>query len=81
MTEYRIVPDELRDEEPKRGREPKSNLSRMLLNGSTVFVPGPRKTWGSLYDLAKNHGMIAHVQRRIVNGEDGMLIWFDKPEE
>lgn len=80
MTEFRAVPDELRDENQKRGREPKTLLSRALLNGGTLFVPGQKKTWGSLYDLARNHGMKAHVRRHSINGEEGTLIWFDQEE-
>jgi hypothetical protein len=78
MTDFRIVPDELREREPiKKGREPKSKLSRALLNGGTFFIPGERKTWGSLYNLAKNHDKTAHVKRTNINGEDGTLIWFE----
>jgi hypothetical protein len=81
MTDFRIVPDELREREPiVKGREPKSKLSKALLNGGTFFVSGQRKTWGSLYNLAKNHNKIAHVKRTEINGEEGTLIWFEDSE-
>jgi len=81
MTGFRIVPDDMREREPiVRGREPKSKLSRALLNGGTYFVPGKKKTWGSLYNLARNHGKTCHVKRTEVNGEEGTLIWFEVVE-
>lgn len=81
MTDFRIVPDEMREREPiVKGREPKSKLSRALLNSQTVFVPGERKTWGSIYTLAKNHNKVAHVKRTIVNTEEGTLLWFEEEE-
>ena len=83
MIEFRQVPNELREREPpKRGREPKNKLSRALLSGNgTFFVEGTRRTWGSIYTLAKNHGKVAHVKRTVLNSVDGTLIWFTDREE
>lgn len=82
MSDWRIVPDNLREREPiRRGRAPKNELSRKLLNGSTVFVPGQTKTFGSLYTLAKNHNKKCITQRTEINGEQGTLVWFDDIEE
>jgi hypothetical protein len=81
MIEFRTVPDDLREREPiQKGREPKSKLSRALLNGGTQFVPGTRRAWGSLYNLAKNHNKVAHIKRIEINGEEGSLIWFEDIE-
>lgn len=81
MTDFRPVPDDLREREPiTKGREPKSKLSRALLSGGTFFVPGDRKTWGSIYSLAKNHNKTAHVKRTDINGEVGTLLWFEDIE-
>lgn len=78
MTDFKVVPDSLREKEPiSRGRTPKTQLSRALLNGQTVFVRGPNKTFGSLYNLAKNHGMSARTKRMQLNDEEGTLIWFE----
>lgn len=77
MTDFRIVPDVLREREPLvKGKGPVSDLSRALLRGSTIFISGPAKTWGSLYSLAKNHGKYAKTKRVIVNDEEGTLVWF-----
>lgn len=79
--EFRSVPDVMREREPiTKGREPKSELSKALLAGGTFFVPGARKTWGSIYNLARNHGKIAHVKRTDINGETGTLLWFEDIE-
>jgi hypothetical protein len=78
MVSFRSVPDEMREREPiVRGREPKSELSKALLAGGTYFIPGARKTWGSIYNLARNHNKVAHVKRTVINGESGTLIWFE----
>lgn len=84
MTTFQLVPDYLREDKTSRGRIPKSNLSKALLNGSTVFISGERKTWGSLYTLAKNHGLIARTRRKVLHkpggeSEEGTLIWFEEP--
>jgi len=82
MTEFRIVPDELREREKlTRGREPTSKLSRALLNGGTYFIPGKKRTWGSLYNLAKNHEKVCHVKRTIMNEVEGTLIWFEDKDD
>ena len=76
MTNFRIVPDVLRERE-SLGKAPKSELSKALLRGSTVFIPGAeRRTWGSLYNLAHHHNKIAKTKRTILNGEEGTLVWF-----
>lgn len=76
---WRIVPDNLREREPiRRGRAPKNELSRKLLNGSTIFVAGQNKTFGSLYTLAKNHNKVCKTQRTEINGEYGTLVWFEE---
>lgn len=81
MTQFRIVPDNLRDREPLvRGRIPRNPLSKALLNGQTVFITGKKQTWGSLYTLARNHGRKAKTQRTIINGEEGTLAWFTDDE-
>ena len=81
MTQFRIVPDNLRDREPLvRGRIPRNPLSKALLNGQTVFITGKKLTWGSLYTLAMNHGRKAKTQRTIINGEEGTLAWFTDDE-
>ena len=78
MSDWRLVPDSLREREPiRRGRTPKNPRSRALLNGSTIFVAGPNKTFGSLYNLAKNHNKKCKTQRTIFNKEEGTLIWFE----
>lgn len=78
MSEWRIVPDNLRERKPvRRGRAPKNELSQRLLNGSTVFIEGQNKTFGSLYTLAKNHNKVCKTQRTEINGEQGTLIWFE----
>lgn len=77
MTEFRVVPDSLREREPlRRGRVPKNKLSRALLNGQTIFVAGKTKH-GSIYTLARNHGMTAHTKLTDLNGEIGSLVWFE----
>lgn len=83
MTSFRIVPDVMREREPLvRGRIPNNPMSKALLSGQTVFITGPKQTWGSLYTLAKNHGKKARTKRTIVNYEEGTLAWFedDAPE-
>jgi hypothetical protein len=76
---FRIVPDSLRLREPLyKGRPPTSDLTKALLNGSTVFIPGPKKTWGNLYTLAKNHNMRAKTKTTVINEEAGVLVWFEK---
>lgn len=78
MTTFRVVPDSLREREPLlRGRVPKNPLSKALLNGQTVFITGPKQTWGSLYTLASNHNKRAKTKRTVVNGEEGTLAWFE----
>lgn len=86
MEKFQIVPDYLRNDKTTRGRIPKSNLSKALLNGSTIFISGERKTWGSLYTLAKNHDKICRTERRTLhknNGEseEGTIIWFEDRKE
>lgn len=77
MTDFRIVPDVMREREPLiKGKAPVSDLSKALLRGSTVFIPGAIKTWGSLYALAKNHGKYAKTKRVLINNEEGTLVWF-----
>lgn len=84
MTTFRVVPDILREREPLlRGRIPKNPLSKALLSGQTVFITGPKQTWGSLYTLARNHNKKAKTKRTIINGDEGTLAWFvdlDAPE-
>lgn len=78
MTEFRVVPDVLREREPvKRGRVPKSPLAKALLAGKTVFITTDRKTWGNLYKLASNHDKRARTKRTIINGDEGTLAWFE----
>lgn len=77
MTSFRVVPDVMREREPlTKGKAPISDLSRALIRGSTVFISGPPKTWGSLYTLAKNHGKFAKSKRVLINDEEGTLVWF-----
>jgi hypothetical protein len=81
MTGFRIVPDSLREREPvRRGRSPTSPLAKALLAGSTVFIPGPKKTWGNLYTLAKNHNKKARTKTTLINGDAGILVWFEDQE-
>lgn len=81
MTQFRVVPDALREREPLiRGRIPKNPLSKALLNGQTVFITGKKQTWGSLYTLARNHNKKCKTQRTIINGEEGTLAWFAEEE-
>jgi len=78
MTEFRVVPDVLREREPvKRGRSPTSPLAKSLLAGKTVFITTDRKAWGNLYKLASNHNMRARTKRTIINGDIGTLAWFE----
>lgn len=78
MTNFKVVPDNLREREPlTRGRVPKNPLSKALLNGQTVFISGPKQTWGSLYTLAKNHEKKAKTKRTVLNNEEGTLCWFE----
>jgi hypothetical protein len=79
MTEFRVVPDVLREREPvKRGRRADSPLAKSLLAGKTVFITEDRKTWGNLYKLASNHGMRCRTKRTIINGDIGTLAWFEE---
>lgn len=83
MVKFNVVPDYLREAGTSRkGRVPSSALSRALLNGQTIFVEGPRKTWGSLYTLARNHGQICRTSRRMIRdssgSHEGTLIWFEE---
>lgn len=78
MTDFRIVPDVLRERDPV-GKSPKTDLSRALLRGNTIFVT-QRRTFGSLYNLARNHNKIAKTKRAILNGEEGTLVWFTDAE-
>ena len=78
MNDFRLVPDIIRNREPiAKGRKPASPLSKSLLAGKTVFVSSGKKTWGSLYRLAKNHNMKARIKYTNLNGEDGYVIWFE----
>jgi hypothetical protein len=78
MTEFRVVPDVLREREPvKRGRTANSPLAKALLSGKTVFITTDRKTWGNLYKLASNHGKRARTKRTLINGDIGTLAWFE----
>lgn len=78
MSDFKIVPDVLRERKPlRRGRPPEKPLTKALLSGQTVFIPGPKKGWGNLYTLAKNHGMKARTQTTDINGEIGTLVWFE----
>lgn len=82
MTNFRVVPDVLREREPNvRGRIPKNPLSKALLEGQTVFITGPKQTWGSLYTLAKNHNKKCRTKRTIINGDEGTLCWFEEDEK
>jgi hypothetical protein len=81
MTEIRIVPDFLREGAPvRRGRTPTTALSKALLSGKTVFITGPKKTWGNIYVLAKNHDKKARTKSTDINGTVGTLIWFEDIE-
>lgn len=81
MSTFRIVPDALREREPLvRGRIPKNPLSKALLQGQTVFITGPKQTWGSLYTLAANHNKKCKTKRTIINTEEGTLAWFEDLE-
>lgn len=81
MTDFRVVPDVLREREPvRRGRTPKSPLAKALLSGKTVFIEGDKKAWGNLYKLAKNHGKRAKTKRTSLNGDIGVLAWFEDNE-
>lgn len=78
MSTFRIVPDAMREREPLvRGRIPNNPMSKALLAGQTVFITGPKRTWGSLYTLAKNHNKRARTKRTVVNGDEGTLAWFE----
>lgn len=78
MTEFRVVPDSLRERDPiRKGRPPTSPLTQALLEGQTVFIPGAKKTWGNIYTLAKNHNKKARTKHTEINGEEGTLIWFE----
>lgn len=74
MSKFRIVPDILRNRETQ-GRAPVSELSKTLLRGNTVFIT-EKRTFGSLYNLAKHHGKQAKTKRTVLNGEEGTLVWF-----
>lgn len=75
---FKIVADNLREREPlTRGRTPTNELSIKLLEGRTVFIEGHRKTFGSVYSLAKSHGKKAHTQKIDLNGVIGVLVWFE----
>lgn len=78
---FRIAPDSLRDREPiTKGRPPKNELSRALLEGSTVVITGT-KNLGSLYTLAKRHNKRARTKKTILNDEEVIIVWFDEPAE
>ena len=75
--DFEVVPDFMRSRTTSgRGRKPSNPLSRALLNEQTVRVAKER-SWGSLYKLAKSHGMQAHVHKI----EKGFIVWFEKLEE
>jgi hypothetical protein len=77
MTEYRVVPDSLRELEPVgRGRKPQA-LSRDLLAGKTILLPPEKKNFGSLYTLAKKHGKRCIVKKINISGATGTRIWFE----
>ena len=79
MTEFRVVPDNMRERETvRRGRPPVTPLAQALLKGQTVFVSGPKKGWGNIYKLAKNNGFKARTKSTLVNDEVGTLIWFEE---
>ena len=78
MTNFRVVPDVLREREPLvRGRIPRNPLSKALLSGQTVFITGKKQTWGSLYTLARNHNKQCKTKRTTINSEEGTLAWFE----
>lgn len=78
MTDFRIVPNVLRERETvRRGRMPSSPLAKALLAGKTVFITEDRKAWGNLYKLASNHNLRARTKRTLINGEMGTLAWFE----
>lgn len=79
MTEFKVVPDVLREREPLvRGRIPRNPLSKALLEGQTVFITGKNQTWGSLYTLAKNHNKQCKTKRTVINNQAGTLAWFEE---
>lgn len=78
MSDFRVVPDNLRERDPiRRGRPPVSPLARALLSGQTVFISGDKKGWGNLYKLAKNNGKKARTKSTEINNERGTLVWFE----
>lgn len=84
MHNYRIVPDSVRNRGiVTRGRRPTNKLSLDLLAGKTVHVQDTKgKTWGSIYKLAKNHNMRAHIRWEELNDEKGYTMYFlDRDKE
>jgi len=78
VTEFKIVPDVMREREAvRRGRPPASPLAQALLKGQTVFIPGKKQGWGNLYKLAKTHDKKCRTKSTDINGEIGTLIWFE----
>ncbi len=78
MSDFRVVPDVLRERDPiRRGRPPASPIARALLSGQTIFIAGDKKGWGNLYKLAKSNNKKARTKGTEINGERGTLIWFE----
>lgn len=58
-----------------------TDRSKALLRGRTIFVVGKNKKFGSIYTLAKNHGMKAHTQRDKYKGVEGTKVWFTPAQD
>lgn len=82
LSSFRVVTDDIREREPiRKGRPPTNDLSKALLAGKTIFIPGPKKGWGNLYSLAKSNGKKARTKSTMLNGERGTVAWFEDIEE
>lgn len=55
----------------------RTEMSKALLRGNSVFVAGRNKKFGSIYTLAKNHKMKAHTKRGEYKGVAGTFIRFE----
>ena len=76
MTDFRVVPDDLRG--LKATGRPRSPMTLELLDGKTVFMPGAKQT--SYSGLAARYGKRSNTRVVDLDGESGLLIWWTDKE-
>lgn len=59
----------------------RTDKSKALLRGLRVFIRGKNKKFGSIYTLAKNHGMRAHTKRGKYKDIEGTYVWFTQESQ